>query len=194
MGGTRNAQDPDCDAPAANARWPGPVTGVIIMEHISIHGLPAETVSALRAGGPDAYGHPAEHAVSDGAGNPCRYCLNHVPEGAGMLILAHRPFPAPQPYAETGPIFLCADACQPWSGEGLPPVLTTSPDYLLKGYGADNRIRYGTGKVVPQADLAAYAATLLATDAVAYVDVRSARNNCFMARITRRGQVRPGMA
>jgi hypothetical protein len=37
---------------------------------------------------------------ADGGGNPCRHCLQMIPEGAGMLVLAHRPFPAPQPYAE----------------------------------------------------------------------------------------------
>jgi hypothetical protein len=60
---------------------------------------------------------PAERAVSDGQGNPCRSCLHEVPAGAGMLILAARPFPAAQPYAETGPIFFCADACKAWSGQ-----------------------------------------------------------------------------
>ena len=102
-----------------------------------------------------------------------------------MLILAWRPFPALQPYAETGPIFLCADACAPWSGEGLPPILTTSPDYLLKGYTDRDRILYGTGRVVRQSDLADSAEAILADPRVAYVDVRSARNNCFQCRIRR---------
>ena len=44
--------------------------------------LPTEAVAAIRAGGPDAHGQPAERHVSDGAGNPCRHCLHHVPKGA----------------------------------------------------------------------------------------------------------------
>ncbi len=59
-------------------------------------------------------------AVSDGHGNPCRSCLADIRAGAAMLIVAARPFPALQPYAETGPIFLCAADCTPWSGPGLP--------------------------------------------------------------------------
>ena len=55
------------------------------------------------------------------------------------------------PYAETGPVFLCADLCTVWS-DGVPPILTTSPDYLVKGYTADDRILYGTGAIVPAAD------------------------------------------
>lgn len=143
----------------------------------------AKTVAALRKGGPDAYGMPAERVVSDGAGNPCRCCLHEVPKGAGMLICAAMPFPAKQPYAETGPIFLCADDCVPWDGQGVPPILQTSPDYLLKAYGMNYRIIYGTGKITKAAELADYAAALLDNEEVAFVDVRSARNNCFQTRI-----------
>lgn len=147
--------------------------------------LDTETVRRLRAGGPDAYGLPPERAVSDGQGAPCRHCLRDVPAGQGMLILAHRPFPEPQPYAETGPIFLCAEDCAPWAGAGAPPVLETSPDYLVRGYDARHRIRYGTGRVVPRDEVPAHAARLLEDPQTAHVDVRSARNNCYLMRICR---------
>ncbi|MFO6462917.1 DUF1203 domain-containing protein [Jannaschia sp. KMU-145] len=140
-------------------------------------------VDAVRAGGPDANGQPAERAVSDGAGNPCRSCLRDIARGEAMLVLAARPFPVPQPYAETGPIFLHAESCTPWRGDGVPPVLETSPDYLVKGYGADDRIRYGTGAIVAANRIAAEVAARLARDDVAYVDLRSARNNCFLTRV-----------
>ncbi|CTQ31790.1 DUF1203 domain-containing protein [Jannaschia rubra] len=142
-------------------------------------------VGAVRAGGSDAHGQPAERAVSDGIGVPCRSCLCDVPKGAEYLILAARPFPAPQPYAETGPIFLCADACTPWEGDGVPPILTTSPDYLIKAYTSDHRIRYGTGAVVAAGVLMAEVARRLSDPGVAFVDVRSARNNCFQTRARR---------
>lgn len=143
-------------------------------------------VANVRAGGPDAYGNAAEHSVSNGAGNPCRHCLRYIPEGAPMLILAARPFPDVQPYAETGPIFFCADDCAPWDGAGVPEILTAAPDYLLKGYNAENRIVYGSGQVVPTERVPDYAGTLLEDPRIAYVDVRSARNNCFQVRITER--------
>ncbi len=102
-----------------------------------------EFVARVRAGGPDANGQPAEVHVSRGAGTPCRSCMRHVPEGARYLILAARPFPGPQPYAETGPIFLCADACEPWEEEGVPPILETAPQFLLKGQSAGPRAASG---------------------------------------------------
>lgn len=102
-----------------------------------------------------------------------------------MLIVAHRPFNGLHPYAETGPIFLCADDCDAWAKDGIPTILKSSPDYLLKGYTADERIRYGTGKIVTQADLPSYATELMQRDEISFVDVRSARNNCFQLRIVR---------
>lgn len=143
----------------------------------------AEFVTSVRAGGPDANGQPAEHAISDGGATPCRCCLDHIAKGAPMLILAARPFPDLQPYAETGPIFLCAD-CTAWDGDSTPAILETSPDYLLKGYSTENRIVYGSGKIVSVDELPVYATTLLSDPKIAYVDVRSSRNNCFLTRIT----------
>jgi hypothetical protein len=149
------------------------------------HPYEPDFVARVRAGGPDDYGRPAERAVSNGDGVPCRSCLRQVPAGRAYLIVAARPFPEVQPYAETGPIFLCADDCEAWAGEGVPRVLASAPDYLVKGYSGDHRIVYGTGAVVPAGDLAARAEAILDEARVAFVDVRSARNNCFQARLTR---------
>lgn len=146
-------------------------------------------VARIRAGEPDANGQPAETAVSDGTGTPCRSCLHDVPAGEPYLICAARPFPKLQPYAETGPIFLCQAVCVSWSGAGVPPILATSPDYLIKGYTADDRIRYGTGGIVPAEHLSQEIAIRLSDPVLAYVDVRSARNNCFQTRAVRDGDL-----
>ncbi|MEL6621032.1 MAG: DUF1203 domain-containing protein [Pseudomonadota bacterium] len=147
--------------------------------------LPTALVDAYRNGAQDAHGNPPERAVSDGSGNPCRHCLKDIPKGTGMLVLAHRPFDGTHPYAEVGPIFLCADACVRGGGAEQPEVLTTSPDYLLKGYSGDDRIVYGTGAVTPTPDMAARIAAIFADPKVAYIHVRSARNNCYQARVDR---------
>lgn len=146
--------------------------------------IPTDVVRGYQAGGLDANGQVPERKLSDGGGNPCRHCLKMIPEGVGMLVLAHRPFPAPQPYAELGPIFLCADPCGTGGGEVLPEMLA-SPDYIVRGYGMDDRIVYGTGGVVATDGIAERADELLADARVAYIHVRSARNNCYQVRIDR---------
>jgi hypothetical protein len=143
--------------------------------------IPTDIARAYQAGGPDANGQRPEVHASDGDGNPCRHCLAMIPKGAGMLI----PFSAPQPYAEIGPIFLCAEPCMAGGGADLPAILA-SPDYIVRGYGADDRIVYGTGAVTPVADIALRAGQLLGDPGIAYVHVRSAQNNCFQVRIDRR--------
>ena len=146
--------------------------------------IATDRVQAYRAGGLDANGQVAERQVAVGGGNPFRHCLAMIPDGAGMLVLAHRPFPALQPYAEVGPIFLCAEACERGGGEALPAMLA-SPEYIVRGYGADDRIVYGTGGVVATGAIPARTAELFADARVAYLHVRSARNNCFQCRIER---------
>ncbi|MFC3323082.1 DUF1203 domain-containing protein [Mesorhizobium cantuariense] len=152
---------------------------------IQFNALPTEHVRALQRGGPDAYGQTPERKISDGDGMPCRHCLKNIAAGDAYLILAYRPFPELQPYAETGPIFLHAEECERAAGsEALPEILESS-DYIVRGYGRDDRIVYGSGGVIPTGDITARAEALLERDDIAYVHVRSARNNCYQCRIER---------
>jgi hypothetical protein len=152
---------------------------------IQFHPLPTDVVRAYQAGAPDALGNVPERSCSDGDGYRCRHCLDVIAHGAQMLLVAHCPFESRNPYAEVGPLFICAKACAPFKGTGQPPNMFTSPDFLLKGYTHAERIKYGTGKITPVAELESYAAQILEDADIAFVDVRSARNNCWQARITR---------
>jgi len=148
--------------------------------------LPTDAVRALQRGGDDAYGFVPEQRISDGDGVPCRHCLRTVEAGKPFLVLAYRPFPALQPYAETGPIFLCAEECDRAEETGsLPELFLPTPDYIVRGYGPDDRIVYGTGAVVPTRQIVDRAHELLLRDDIAYLHVRSARNNCYQCRIER---------
>ena len=153
---------------------------------IEFQGMSQEQADAYRQGASDAYGNLPERQISAG-GAPCRCCLRMIDAGEDMLVLAYRPFSQLQPYAETGPVFLCATPCSPEPKQTSPAILQ-SPDYLLKAYSRDERIIYGTGQVTEVAQIAAYAEDLLQHKDVAFVDLRSARNNCWQARITRRSE------
>lgn len=146
------------------------------------NGMPVKIADEYRAGSPDAYGNPPERAISDGDA-PCRCCLRGIPEGEEMLVLAYCPFNKLQPYAETGPVFLCAKTCRPIYKSKHPDILTSS-EYLLKGYSSDERIIYGTGQITTVDEIENYADMLLERADVYFVDLRSAKNNCWQARLT----------
>jgi hypothetical protein len=148
--------------------------------------MPTEHARAYQRGEPDAYGFPPERRTSDGDGVPCRHCLTNVAAGEDYLILAYRPFPALQPYAETGPVFLHAKECERApETDVMPELFRASPDWIVRGYGHDDRIVYGTGAVTPKQDVCTRAHELLQRDDIAYVHMRSARNNCYQVRIER---------
>ena len=151
-------------------------------------GMPSALATAYRAGAPDANGQRPELKISAGDGVPCRHCLGYVAKDEPYLVLAYRPFPAPQPYAEIGPVFLHAEVCPSYvPAQGLPARHRTGKSaQILRGYSTDDRIVYGTGVVAAgPAEIEAKASAILARDDVAYVHMRSSTNNCFTLRIDR---------
>ncbi len=154
------------------------------MQALRFVALPTDAVNALRTGAADANGQVPERRRSDGVGVPCRHCLAQVASGEPHLVLAYRPFPAPQPYAEIGPIFLHAAACARHEPETrVPSIFLARESLLIRGYGGDDRIVYGTGQVVRIAELVQAASALLQLPGVAYLHARSAANNCYQCRI-----------
>ncbi|MBY5819498.1 DUF1203 domain-containing protein [Rhizobium leguminosarum] len=154
------------------------------MTAIRFVAMPTTDAEYLWNGGRDAYDRLPETIVSDGPGHPCRHCLENIDAGKALLVFAYRPFPELQPYAETGPVFLHKQPCARYAAEEImPPVLTTSRDFIVRGYNENHRIVYGTGAVTAIGDIPAYGEELLGRSDIAYVHVRSARNNCFQCRI-----------
>jgi hypothetical protein len=151
---------------------------------LAVRGIPSEHADALRSGGLDANSQAALSRVAEGQGNPCRHCLQLIAPGDTMLVLSYRPFARPQPYAEQGPIFLHGKTCEPYDSEALPAWFGHLQPALLRGYGADDWIRYETAQVIPGQQLDEACRQILADDSVAYVHIRS-KYNCFQCRVER---------
>ncbi|MFK7801330.1 MAG: DUF1203 domain-containing protein [Anaerolineae bacterium] len=153
---------------------------------IKFKALPTNEVRKLQNGGLDINGYAPEVSVSDGDGIQCRHCLQIIAKGAEMLLVAYRPFPEAQPYAEQGPLFLCADECERHpESEELPNLFNLVDSLLVRGYNADDRIIYGTGKVRPVSEVVSTAEKLLENPDVKFVHLRSSKNNCYQCRIER---------
>ncbi len=151
---------------------------------LSVRGIPSEEVERIRHGGPDANGQRAVTRLAEGVANPCRHCLALISEGDEKLVLAYRPFDSLQPYAESGPIFLHATACDRYESDCLPAWFDFMDPAIIRGYGSDDWIRYETGDVVRGAALTAACQRILADATVAYVHIRS-KFNCFQCRVDR---------
>ena len=108
-------------------------------------GLNSDLAARWQAGGPTPTATPGTPCDRRATG-PCRHCLGEIAGGAPYLILAHRPLPNRSPMPR-GPIFLCAAPGARYDGLAVPPLfLTWRATY---GYGADHRIAYGSGQVIP---------------------------------------------
>ena len=151
---------------------------------LRVRGIPTDEVERIRRGGPDANGQPALERVAEGVANPCRHCIGLIAEGDTKLVLAYRPFDRPQPYAETGPIFLHKDPCERYDDEALPAWFAFLDPAIVRGYGDDDWIRYETGNVVAGPEIGATCLSILRDPTIAYVHVRS-KYNCFQCRVDR---------
>jgi len=148
--------------------------------------LPTKTVREFQAGGLDANNEKPESVKSDGSGNPCRHCLTEIPESEEMLILSYRPFDKINPYAETGPIFLCASQCKRHAeSNALPAMFKEWEKILIRGYNNEDRIVYGSGSVIEMSKVEATARQIFKDKQVAYIHMRSASYNCYQGQIER---------
>ncbi len=148
-----------------------------------VRGLESEVVAAWRGGAPDANGKPPLVRVSTGA-DPCRHCLQLIAPGQEKLVLSHRPFPCDQPYAERGPIFVHRSECERYDAARFPDWFGALDPAMIRGYDADDWIRYDTGDVVPAPELEASVEKVLTDPSIGYVHVRS-KFGCFQCRVDR---------
>jgi hypothetical protein len=151
---------------------------------LRIEGIPTDEVRRIQRGGPDANGQPALHRMAEGVANPCRHSLALIAEGDEKLVLAYRPFDAPQPYAETGPIFLHVADCDRYAADAMPSWFAFLDPAIVRGYDANDWIRYDTGHVVAGPDITATCEGILTDPTITYVHVRS-KYNCFQCRVDR---------
>jgi hypothetical protein len=154
-----------------------------------VKGISSREVDRIRGGAPDANGQPALTRTAEGVANPCRHCLGLIAEGDEKLVLAYRPFERLQPYAEVGPIFLHKQPCKRYEDACLPLWFEFLDPAVIRGYDADDWIRYDTGNVVRGADLADECRRILSDDTIAYVHIRS-KFSCFQCRVDRRNRPR----
>src|SRR5258708_20536750 len=105
--------------------------------------IPAETLHRIRAAGQDDFGNELVPIVSEAGGAPMRCCLKPSEPGDRVCLIACRPFTRPGPYAESGPVFIHADACAGYPDAGsYPPGYRDWPTMVFRPYLYDGTIAY----------------------------------------------------
>lgn len=142
--------------------------------------IPAEIAEEARRTTRDRFGHRLQVVREHG---PCRVCLRISKEPEDLILLSYQPLPDTGPYAEVGPIFIHANACEPYSDfETFPPDFAPR-SLVLRAYDYAGHIYDAI--VAQPGEAPERAAAFLSNAAVAEVHVRHTSYTCFDFKIVR---------
>ncbi|HEU4780309.1 MAG TPA: DUF1203 domain-containing protein [Steroidobacteraceae bacterium] len=129
-----------------------------------------------------AYGHPAHLEIASGTG-PCRCCLRKFTPGTDRrLLFTYRPPETDGCLMAPGPVFIHAEHCEAFAGDGFPEGLRSLPLAF--------EARASGGRVVEisaRQELSAEAqmSVLFEEMFAQWLHVRHAVAGCYIARVDR---------
>lgn len=133
---------------------------------IAVRGAPDHVV--ITADSPNAY--------------PCRHCLRWAQPGERVILFPYTAIPSGHPYAESGPIFVHAEACERYAATSEYP-----PDFrsgrVFRAYNSSYDMI--DAKPVNGDESEAVIEKLLENPETAFVDARSADRGCYTFRMER---------
>lgn len=115
-------------------------------------------------------------------GFPCRHCLQWAKPGDRMVLFPFAAIPAGRPYSESGPIFVHAEQCEPYSKTDEFPADFRN-GRSIRAYDSDQNII--AAEVVNDSGPEAVIQKLFDKPETAFVHVRSASRGCFTMEIQR---------
>jgi hypothetical protein len=149
------------------------------MEHIEYTPIDPERLDAMRRRGVDETGN-AWNAFGAAGGEPVRCCVRRAEPGERIVLISYSPWTRPHPWAETGPVYVHAERCAGYTGDGAYPVGFDRDRSMLYPFDATGaRIPEHVTYVGPNDDHGAAVRDLLATPGVEVVHVRSAIAGCY---------------
>jgi hypothetical protein len=140
------------------------------MSSFTIHALPAGEV---RTDAPGAVRRPADDR------SPCRRCLRDAAAGEPLVLASYDPFTVRSPYAGSGPVFVHAGGCEPFSGDETEQVAGRS--LSIRAYDADAMLT--DAAVLPGERFEDAARAMLDDPDVAFLHVHFAGPGCFAFRV-----------
>jgi hypothetical protein len=148
-----------------------------------ISGIPQEVADEVRRTRlSPGYGHPVHQEVASGTG-PCRCCLKtFVPQQEQRLLFTYRPPGVHGSLMAPGPVFIHAEHCDAYAGEGFPDSLRELP-LAFEARGSGSRVL----ELVAQTDVSAEVqmSFLFGEISAQWLHVRHAAAGCYIARVER---------
>jgi hypothetical protein len=153
----------------------------IATNRFAVTALPQEVATYVRAHGRDPkWGHPALTQLATGFG-PCRLCLRRFKEGEEQrMLFTYDSYTGVAEFPQPGPVYIHADDCDRYDGNGFPPDLRTLEltfEALAPGprvVSLERADGEGAEGVIER---------LLDLPDVDFVNVRNTEAGCFVARV-----------
>jgi hypothetical protein len=115
--------------------------------------------------------------IQTGVAAPCRFCLRIARTDEPLIVFAHRPFASVGPYAEIGPVFIHALACDGYADAGCFPPDFVQRCLTMRAYNSEGTIE--TAELSTPGDPEASLARLFVNDRVSFVHVRNPAWGCY---------------
>lgn len=154
------------------------------MQHLKIVPIPksvAEQVrTTMKAPG---YGFPAHRELTTGRA-PCRHCLQLIrPQVEELVLFTYDAFYGQGVPPDPGPVYIHAEACAAYSGDGQIPAAYRGQPLTFEAFGKDRK-RLGEIRVAGT-NVDEPAMRFFEQPEVEYVHVRSTSAGCYLFRIER---------
>jgi hypothetical protein len=149
----------------------------------TVRGVPQEVADEVRRTRlSPGYGHPAHLELARGTG-PCRCCLRPFVVGRDQrLLFTFRPRSNDGSLMAPGPVFIHAEHCEAFGGDGFPETLRALP-LAFEARESGSRV----SELSTRSDVPAEAQinVLFSDYEAGWLHVRHAEAGCFIARIDR---------
>jgi hypothetical protein len=150
---------------------------------IIVRGVPQHVADEVRrTHRSPGYGHHAQLEVARGTG-PCRCCLKPFTPGLEQrLLFTYRPDGDASSLMAPGPVFIHAEHCEAFAGQGFPSDLRALP-LAFEARASGGRVSCLSARTDVPAE--AQVAVLFNEYESRWLHVRHAQAGCFIARVDR---------
>jgi hypothetical protein len=147
----------------------------------SISAIPTDVAARIRTTLVDDLGNQLVARPADSA--PCRHCLRITKPGEHLIVFAYQPFTSVGPYAEVGPVFVHAAACEAYTYRDTFPEDFRKRVLTMRGYNAEGAIE--TAELSEPGNPEATIERLFSNERVSFIHVRNPAWGCYDFRIDR---------